>query len=49
VRPSLTSIALPHDAMGRAAVELQLDPPDEPIVRRMPMPVRLSDSVASAA
>ena len=27
LRPGLTTIALPHEQMGRAAVELLLDPP----------------------
>ena len=45
VRPGLSSVALPHEAMGRAAIELVLDPPDEPEVRRLPMPLRRRDSV----
>jgi LacI family transcriptional regulator len=45
-RPPLTSIALPHEDMGRAAVVLLLDGVDAPVVHRVPMPVRRRDSVA---
>jgi LacI family transcriptional regulator len=49
LRPSLTSLALPHDEMGRAAVELLLGGPGEGTVQRMWMPVRRRDSVAPPA
>jgi LacI family transcriptional regulator len=47
VRPGLTSVALPHEAMGRAAVELLLDAPEQAIVKRLEMPVRRRGSVAA--
>jgi LacI family transcriptional regulator len=46
LRPSLTSIALPHYELGWEAVEKLLGPESEPAVRRLPMPVRRRDSVA---
>ena len=46
VRPTLSSVALPHEALGRVAVELVLDPPGEAEVRRLPMPLRRRESVA---
>lgn len=47
IRPALTSIALPHDAMGRAAVEMLLEPGEQTEQRRLPMPVTARDSVAA--
>jgi LacI family transcriptional regulator len=52
VQPRLTTIAIPHYELGRKAIELLLDGhtegdgSDSPIVR-VPMPLRLRDSVAS--
>ena len=46
-RPAFTSVALPHEDMGRTAVELLLEPPGEPALRRLPMPLRRRDSVAA--
>jgi LacI family transcriptional regulator len=46
LRPALTSIALPHREMGRAAVSLLLSPEPVPAVHRIPMPVRRRDSIA---
>jgi LacI family transcriptional regulator len=53
VRPKLTTIALPHYELGRRAVDVlfgQIDGPREgaspqPAVHRVPMPVRIRDSV----
>jgi LacI family transcriptional regulator len=47
MRPGLTSLALPHEAMGRAAVELLLEAPKRPVVRRLEMPVRRRESVGA--
>ena len=44
-RPAFTSLALPHEDMGRTAVELLLEPPELPSVRHVPMPLRRRDSV----
>lgn len=45
LRPGLTSAALPHEEMGRRAVELILDDPaDEPYL--VPMPLRRRRSIA---
>jgi LacI family transcriptional regulator len=46
LRPQLTSVSLPHYALGRQAVEKLLGPPSEPAVHRLAMPVRLRGSVA---
>ena len=48
-RPAFTSLALPHEEMGRAAVELLLEPPELPSVRHVPMPLRRRDSVGPPA
>ena len=48
-RPAFTSLALPHEAMGRTAVELLLEPPELPSVRHVPMPLRRRDSVGPPA
>jgi LacI family transcriptional regulator len=48
-RPAFTSVALPHEAMGRTAVELLLEPPEQPVVRRLPMPLRRRESVGPPA
>jgi LacI family transcriptional regulator len=45
LRPSLTSIALPHYQLGWQAVELLLGPASEPTVTRVPMPVRRRASI----
>jgi LacI family transcriptional regulator len=45
LRPQLTSIALPHYQLGWQAVELLLNPDVEPVVVRVPMPVRNRASV----
>ncbi|OYX59433.1 MAG: transcriptional regulator [Micrococcales bacterium 32-70-13] len=45
MRPGLTTIALPHEAMGRAAVDAVLDP-DRTGEILVPMPVVERDSVA---
>ncbi|MDN3029306.1 LacI family DNA-binding transcriptional regulator [Streptomyces sp. S.PB5] len=44
LRPSLTSIALPHYDLGRTAVEVLLDGGIAPRVHRIPMPVTLRSS-----
>jgi LacI family transcriptional regulator len=49
LRPQLTSIALPHYELGRQAVEMLLNPDAEPVVTRLPMPVRARASVAAPA
>lgn len=45
LRPGLTTVALPHEAMGRRAVELLLTPTSEGETL-VPMPVVMRDSVA---
>ena len=55
IRPKLTSVALPHYELGRKAVEVLLaeidrdreGAPPEGGTHRVPMPVRVRDSVAS--
>jgi LacI family transcriptional regulator len=47
LRPQLTTIALPHYELGRTAVELLIASRLEPIVHRIPMPLRLRESVAA--
>jgi LacI family transcriptional regulator len=53
IRPKLTTVALPHYELGRRAVEVLLaeinreDTPAEGETHRVPMPVRLRDSVAA--
>lgn len=48
LRPGLTSIALPHRELGRAAVSLLLSPDGpEPALHRIPMPVRRRESIAA--
>lgn len=53
VRPKLTTVALPHYELGRKAVEVllaEIDRGDEPgrgETHRVPMPVRMRDSVAA--
>lgn len=56
MRPGLTSIAIPHRAMGRKAVDLLVnriaargETPPEAVIHRIPMPVHVRDSVASKA
>jgi LacI family transcriptional regulator len=46
LRPPLTSISLPHYELGWLAVERLLGPPTEPVVTRVPMPVRRRQSIA---
>ena len=48
-RPAFTSLALPHEDMGRTAVELLLEPPELPSVRHVPMPLRRRDPVGPPA
>lgn len=43
--PQLTSVAIPHFEMGRQGVELLLSPDRPPTVHRVPMPLRVRDSV----
>ncbi|HET6534329.1 MAG TPA: LacI family DNA-binding transcriptional regulator [Actinoplanes sp.] len=45
LRPKLTSISLPHYQLGWQAVELLLGQQSEPVVMRIPMPVRYRASV----
>ncbi|MHC3474440.1 LacI family DNA-binding transcriptional regulator [Streptomyces sp. 7R007] len=55
IRPKLTTIALPHYELGRTAVDVlfteigrqHAEPDREHSVYRVPMPVRIRDSVAS--
>lgn len=61
LRPGLTSFAIPHEALGRTAVETLLavvtdksravtsDPAADGPVRRLPMPLRVRGSVGPAA
>ncbi|GIE98997.1 LacI family DNA-binding transcriptional regulator [Paractinoplanes rishiriensis] len=49
LRPPLTSISLPHYQLGWEAVEKLLGPPSDPVVTRLPMPVRLRASIAKPA
>ncbi|GHS86195.1 hypothetical protein AGMMS50218_05670 [Actinomycetota bacterium] len=61
LRPGLTSFAIPHEALGRSAVELLLTsvtdpgrtdaarPADASPIRRLPMPLRERGSVAPSA
>jgi LacI family transcriptional regulator len=46
LRPQLTSISLPHYELGWQAVEKLLGPRGDPIVTRVPMPVRRRASIA---
>jgi LacI family transcriptional regulator len=45
IKPQLTTVALPHYELGRAAIELLLEERREPLVRRIPMPLRERESV----
>jgi LacI family transcriptional regulator len=45
LRPTLTSVAIPHFEMGRRAVELLLTPDRPTGVQRVPMPLRTRESV----
>lgn len=54
MRPGLTTFALPHQEMGRKAVELLIaqikpsdEPPAPPQVHRIPMPLHARDSVGA--
>ena len=49
LRPQLTSVAIPHLDMGRRAVELLLTPDRPTTTERVPMPIRLRDSIAAPA
>jgi len=49
LRPMLTSVAIPHFEMGRRAVELLLTPDRPTITERVPMPLRVRDSVTAPA
>jgi LacI family transcriptional regulator len=46
LRPGLTTAALPHEAMGRLAVELLLADPGDPGTRLVPMPLIVRSSIA---
>jgi LacI family transcriptional regulator len=46
LRPQLTSISLPHYELGWQAVEKLLNPPGEPEIHRVAMPVRMRHSIA---
>lgn len=48
MRPALTSVALPHRALGRTAVSLLLSGDPAPGVHRVAMPARVRQSVAPA-
>ncbi|MGQ4383761.1 LacI family DNA-binding transcriptional regulator [Streptomyces sp. SAS_270] len=48
LRPGLTTAALPHEEMGRLAVQLVLDPDPGPGVRWVPMPLRERASIGAA-
>lgn len=45
-RPQLTSIALPHYQLGRTAVDLLIVGHLEPVVHRIPMPLRIRASLS---
>jgi LacI family transcriptional regulator len=51
VRPQLTTVALPHYELGRAAIQVLLDglqhqaAPGQPQIHLIPMPLRVRDSV----
>jgi LacI family transcriptional regulator len=49
LKPTLTSVAIPHFEMGRRAVELLLTPDRPTVTERVPMPLRVRDSVAAPA
>jgi LacI family transcriptional regulator len=55
VKPQLTTVALPHYELGRAAIELLLDRKQaqsddgHPHIQRIPMPLRERESVRSVA
>ena len=49
LKPKLTSVAIPHFEMGRRAVELLLTPERPTTIERVPMPLRVRDSVAAPA
>ncbi|GIF69131.1 alanine racemase [Asanoa ishikariensis] len=46
LRPSLTSVALPHAELGGRAVDLLLSPPASPLVERVPMRLHERASIA---
>ncbi|MEA5455629.1 LacI family DNA-binding transcriptional regulator [Sinomonas sp. JGH33] len=47
VRPALTSVALPHEALGRLAAQLLLDREAAPRIHRVPMPLAPGGSVSA--
>jgi LacI family transcriptional regulator len=55
VKPQLTTVALPHYDLGRAAIEVLLDrkqaqsPDGHPRIKRIAMPLRERESVRSVA
>lgn len=49
LQPKLTSVAIPHFEMGRRAVELLLTPDRPTGIERVPMPLRVRDSVTAPA
>ncbi|SCK46838.1 transcriptional regulator, LacI family [Streptomyces sp. WMMB 714] len=46
LRPGLTSVAIPHRELGRAAVSLLLSDDLKPTIHRIPMPVHRRGSIA---
>lgn len=46
LRPPLTSIATPHRELGRQAVHLLISEQFDPVVHRVPMPLRTRGSIA---
>jgi LacI family transcriptional regulator len=55
VKPQLTTVALPHYELGRVAINVLLDEPEQrvsngrPVIHRIPMPVRRRESVRRVA
>lgn len=47
VLPTLTSVALPHEALGRVAAQLLLSGTSAPSIHRVPMPLALGGSIAA--
>lgn len=47
VMPQLTSVALPHEQLGREAVRILLNSPNDPGVRRLPMPLLVGASIGA--
>lgn len=47
LQPALTSIGIPHFEMGRRSVEILLGTDRTPVIERIPMPIRVRESVAA--